>query len=81
MSKKIKAKNKHGRDRARGASRASVTGRNIYSRKRSNLKQGEYGYRAGEGRNDKPNSYQARKRKHKKQDRDPEFGFLKSLFS
>ena len=86
MSKKIKAKNKHGNDRKRGASRASILG--SYSRKRSEyLRRSNYGYRdeldnpnIRDRRNDKANSYQARKQK-RKQKRSGDFDSLGSLFS
>lgn len=86
MSKKIKAKNKHGNDRKRGAARASILG--SYSRKRSEyLRRSNYGYRdevdnpnIRDRANDKPNSYQARKQK-RKQKRRGDFDSLGSLFS
>ncbi len=85
MSKKIKAKNKHGNDRKRGAARASILG--SYSRKRSYLTRDNFGYRdeldnpnIRDRRNDKANSYQARKQK-RKQKRRGDFDSLRSLFS
>ena len=82
MSKKIKAKNKHGRDKQRGTSREAAKS---YQLKRTELTQGNLNYRCGydvpkKQYKSKPNAYQARKQK-RKQKRRGDFDSLGSLFS